>query len=1708
MSNEGASWWALGLDNSKFQADADKSNAIFKSIGNTAEIEGARIDTIFRRATKAAAGFFTLQQATSYATKIAQVRGEFQQLEVAFGTMLRNKGKADALMGQVVDMAAKTPFDLKGVASGAKQLLAYGVASEDVTKRLEQLGNIASGLSIPLNDIVYLYGTTMVQGRLFAQDVRQFMGRGIPLVQELAKELGKTENEINAMVTAGKIGFPEVQRVIDSLTKSGGMFYDLMKDQSKTITGQISNLGDAIDTMFNKIGQSQEGVISDAISGASYMVENYEEVGRIVTELVATYGAYKAILMTVSALKKSTTVIKATAEAEELTALLSVEQKAAISKQNLTKGSLEYAAAVKAEVAAEMEKQTALAGTIKSEIESSKVALSSRQAALEAAMTQAAAAEALRQTREKELASIIALTQAENTATMQKELDAATDAARMARKKAISLLSQQQAAITAKIQAEEAGASQTKVATLEKEIHVINRKLVAAKQEAIAANEVVATKRREIAAVSGSVSSRQIEAAQKRLNVAITAQETASENLNTAALEKNAAARLLSSKRAALDSTVRKANTLETGLNTAAQVANTTTTNILATAKTKLIAITARLGKVIMSNPYTIAAAAVAVLGYGIYKLVTYQTEAEKAQEKLNKTIAESEKAIDSERNQIDAMFARLKAAKTGTDEYRAAKEAIMSKYGEYLKGIGDEKTALDDLAKAYKIVTEEAAKSARARAMDKAISEASGDVGEAEAKAKDKVLKLIENKFGKNVTTQEYFLKIRSVLEGKTEITKDIEEIVSKFDVKHNAKYDPESGIQIQEEYITNVLKDQITEVYKAKKIYEDIVSEAMLKFGEIPHKKDEKTVDTPFDPKGKSVGEIDEAIIKEQEKLKAYQKALKENNGLAQDGTKVTNEMVTSQENFIKSLKETMLAREADLKIIQEVEDRIELLKKEQKGTVKDSAEYNDYQKRIDDLTKKVPSKSTKENKDYTDDLRKDALEKIRAEKDMELLIRQAGINNQKESLSKTLEQNQLNFDKEMEQIKRQEEDKLIKIQEWEKTVWQSKGGKGKFTPTTTELPQNDKDQFGAIRKEAAKNLTFNNQLAIEEMLKQYQTYADKRKAIEEKFQKDIDNMKSENDKAAKEGRSAPFSNETIGQANRDKQDALDELDKEIASREATFNVWADKIASMGIKQLKSALQTARETLEKDDSQLSEKEKAILRTQIKTLEKKLEVAEAKDASLTSAEKSKKKWDNTLKVMNEVQDTVDNITSSFDGLDDITKTALTSATNIAGGIVAMITGIQALSVAGAEAIKGVERASVILAVVGAAIQVITALFSLTSKAEKEHQEALKEIAENKLNMQREYNLLLMEQNLLMKEATSIFGEDQIAKAARAIEVYRKAISDYKEELKGEAPELEINPFKLQQSLDDYKRKKADYEKGVGALSDVSVKTGSYTTGAWFWKKQHDVMTPILDIYPKLIAENNMLDISMAKAALSSHEMSEESKALLQNLIDLQEGAEEAQEILRNYLEDTFGSLGSSIMDSITEAIENDGVNAWEKFGEKGSDVLEDLGKQIAYSLFFSDKFKKLQADLEKIYGSGKTEEEIAKDARDLVASFYNTVGTDMNSAQQWMQNWKEEAKKQGFDLWTSTREASSKGIAGMSQETGDELNGRFTAIQGHTYQINESVRVLAENSSKILDQLAGIREGTDHLEEINNNLKAVKSDVSDMNLKGVNLKS
>ena len=311
MNNNGGNYvYALGLDTAAFASSVDKAKRMFQGLGDTATAAGEEADEAFNKMKNSIASVAAGVSLGMLAKKVAEVRGEVQQLEVAFETMLGSKQKADALMAQMVELAAKTPFGLQDVTNGAKQLLAFGSASEEVASEITMLGDIASGLSIPLGDLIYLYGTTRTQGALFTQDLRQFMSRGIPLADELAKVMGKSTEQVRELVSAGKVGFPEVQKALQGMTSEGGQFGGLMEKQAQTITGQISALEDEIYQRFNKIGESNEGLIGLVLSGASTIVENYEKILDILTVLIATYGAYKAAIIVTAAVQKAAMIAK------------------------------------------------------------------------------------------------------------------------------------------------------------------------------------------------------------------------------------------------------------------------------------------------------------------------------------------------------------------------------------------------------------------------------------------------------------------------------------------------------------------------------------------------------------------------------------------------------------------------------------------------------------------------------------------------------------------------------------------------------------------------------------------------------------------------------------------------------------------------------------------------------------------------------------------------------------------------------------------------------------------------------------------------------------------------------------------------------------------------------------------------------------------------------------------------------------------------------------------------------------------------------------------------------------------------------------------------------------------------------------------------------------------------------------------------------
>lgn len=303
----GTSYQIFG-DASNLLTELKKSEKAFTDLNKTAERSGQGIDDVMNKleglASIAGVSFGAAGMA-ALAKKVADVRGEFQQLEIAFGTMLGSTDKANKLMIQLTNTAAKTPFDLQGIAQGAKQLIAYGVAAEEINSTIVGLGDVAAGLSLPLNDLVYLYGTTMVQGKMFTNDLKQLQGRGVPILDALADQLGIAKNEVSEYVSAGRVSADVFKAAMLSMSQEGGKFAGLMAAQSASITGQISNIQDGIAMMFNEIGQQSEGAINGILSGVSALVENYEVVGKSIVALAGTYGMYKAALVVVAALENA-----------------------------------------------------------------------------------------------------------------------------------------------------------------------------------------------------------------------------------------------------------------------------------------------------------------------------------------------------------------------------------------------------------------------------------------------------------------------------------------------------------------------------------------------------------------------------------------------------------------------------------------------------------------------------------------------------------------------------------------------------------------------------------------------------------------------------------------------------------------------------------------------------------------------------------------------------------------------------------------------------------------------------------------------------------------------------------------------------------------------------------------------------------------------------------------------------------------------------------------------------------------------------------------------------------------------------------------------------------------------------------------------------------------------------------------------------------
>ncbi|MDH8702365.1 ABC-type transporter Mla subunit MlaD [Dysgonomonadaceae bacterium PH5-43] len=1390
-------------------------------LGDTTDRVTAGMGKSFGNLGGVVGGALSFAGASAFVSKIFDIRSAFQDTESSMTVFLGSAEKASKFMRELQDYAWYNMFEFSDLTEESKKLLAFRVDVEDVISVIDQLSNIAAGVKKPLSEYVDLYTKAKSLGKLEASDIESWGQRGVVIMDTL-KDMG-------VEVDRSSVKFEHLEMVLKNLTSTGGMFDGLMAEQMSNLSASYGQLQDDITNMFNELGEKYQDVMKSGIEVGSWLIANYEQIGRTIMELVGVYGTYRVAL----------------------------------------------AAATAAEY---FRYQATLAGM--------------------AGMT---------------------------------KMQAITDVLR---------------------------------------------------------------------------------------------------------------------------------------------------------------AKTAALNKTMLANPYVLVAAGIAALAYGTYKLITYQTEAEKAQKRLNDALKEAEKNSLSEQRELARLKGELSALTKGTDQYNEVKDKIIKNFGKYYSGLEQEIEAVGLTEAAYNKLTEAITRSFGARQYEKFTQEQTGNLEETMSKNLGKIQDRLIDKLGEEAGTK-YYTKIRnSLLNGDLGISGTNFYDISGLEDETRKALDQVSG---RGNFVSNfAIEGYIREIIKAQELTDELDKKARIKFGieDVTPSITENNSEA-----AKSFDNISDAVSDTTQKIEKLKKEIAD---LRSGDIQVESGSLT------KTLEEK-------IKELKTAEDKLALL------TGKDSKTIKAGQSALDKEKKQAQESAELRRKIANDEIR-EAIEKQSRELDNE----QALLNIQEDGFEKRQKQAELNHKKNLLAIEKRTQELIEKQQETEKNAWKLEGEKGTFVPTTitaNDLYKNNpeaKKEIDESRSTANAVYKAETDALYKELLDKYKDYARRRREVEEQFQEDI--------KALNE---LPDDNEykadTIKEAEKQRKEAIKSINEEEASEikktsDLFIRLFGDA-STQTVKEIRrvidevQALYDYLSTTSDEDltdnfgftaEQLrsfkgdAEQLKAILDGLIA---KKKELAEKSEFEAFSQSIS-----DALKKINKggrenIGEGIADIGSAISGImpsvekfgQDIgsifgedTADDIKVITDLLGATVEVGTGVG--KIMSGDVIGGITDV----------VSGLTKVFSMASEAEKRHRQALEDIASRRLDLQRQYNLLLLEQNLLLKEASTVFGEKEITKAANALKNYEETIRQLQEEMRGDAPGEFLRIF----GSKEYEKQLKAYNDGIKGLQDAQIVTGHKKTGLFGWGKGKDTYSSILDVYDDVIDAEGRINTQRIQTILDTQKMNDETRAYLENLLALEEQAEAAAEALRSYLQETFGVLGEDIISSITSAIMDQGIDAWEEFGKSGAKVIEALGEQLAYELFFADKFAKLQADLEAIYSDTSDPEEIARRQMALIGNFYSTIDDEMAAAQDFLEQWKKNAADQGFDLW-SDDSSSQSGKAGafttMTQDQAGKLEGLFTSVQNHVASMDDKMSDLSEAMYDSVDLLGEIRDNTGtaaaELKTIREDIKAIIRD-------------
>jgi len=747
---------------------------------------------------------------------------------------------------------------------------------------------------------------------------------------------------------------------------------------------------------------------------------------------------------------------------------------------------------------------------------------------------------------------------------------------------------------------------------------------------------------------------------------------------------------------------------------------------------------------------------------------------------------------------------------------------------------------------------------------------------------------------------------------------------------------------------------------------------------------------------------------------------------------------------------------------------------------------------------------SKKGKDNKSvqYLDSYQqKKAIQK--AEQDIQDSITESQLNAQKAVIAlmedgnaKELAQINANYDTKVAEIRKRERELLQTLQDAEYERWKQENPdyqkKGlQFTPTITALPQDQQTGFDAEYSAAYQQQQDDIAKLLQDTLAKYRDFAAQREAIEKQMNDDIAFLQSQRTEANSDEIDRAI------QVAKDKaregiQAIKDEENKALAGQDNTFlKMLFGDISQMGFSQLSALIAQARQlksylsgNVNKDGITFISPE------QLKAIEESpAELDKLRKAldKLLGTGKNQNKWDTlfesfkkgfadlkSAKGFKDISSAIGTISGAAEQAADEVSSMFEAmgkdrAANIAGSLGDVL-----------GAVSNIGKAFAQGGIIGGAFAAVGEIFLLVGKGAQEtakHKQTLEKIMNDTIAQQREYNLLLLEQNLLYEKASTIFGADSYAKAKNAVDVLKESIADLNNEIAGTIDQQGKFSYKntgvgfLDKMLN---RTYSQLKDSYSGLADIEIKTGSYTTGAWFWKKQHDVYSSILDVYPDLISASGEFNKELAESIINTREMSDEDKAALQNMIDLAEQAEEAFESLNDYMTDIFGDLGNSMSNALVDAFKN-GTDAAEAFSQSVSDMLETMAEQMVYSVTLAPLLEEAQNEMMNVMkNTTLTDEQRFKQWTNILNGLVGDAVEQQQIANSLYEAYQQAAEQQGFEIFqadsTQQQQASGKGFTTMSQDTADELNGRFTAL----YESNLRLEATGQQQAEVVNQLCG----------------------------------